>query len=519
MAMLDLVVIGAGPHALSLLTRLVDDDPDLLTEEQRVATANPPFPNARPRLAVRNHLKKRFVASARLPGVAVVDAHGRFCAQWEHDFAGLGIPHTRSHVDLHACPFDFQSLRIWAEMHKRDNEIWHMHYIDRAAALAEGYKGPFALPGTQLINDFHQSLVERYGLEPLIRCAMVEDIDIVPPGDGECPDNPCTFALRLSDGKQLRARRVVCAMGPGPMFRGMRATLPWWAENLSTSLSATNDPSLASRMQHSSQLMSWLLGGASDEEGKGCGASCLQGRRVLVVGGGQTAGHLSLLASRRGAAVTLAARRALSIKSYDVELSLVGHCRGQNLTKFWGLSMEDRIKFIQKARGGGSMSPEVYQSLLADSSVTLIEDVEVENAEWTGQDILVNFDDRDIDTSPYDFVWLATGGALDMSLVPIFASLQAQRPIRVSAGLPHLQPDLTWDEKCPLHVMGAFAQLQLGPDALNLAGARSGGVIIAKACLQVKQRGGDIVTDTQRRHPSGRGLTSRARRPPSSACC
>ena len=33
----------------------------------------------------------------------------------------------------------------------------------------------------------------------------------------------------------------------------------------------------------------------------------------------------------------------------------------------------------------------------------------------------------------------------------------------------------------PLFVMGAFAQLQLGPDSLNLAGARSGSVIIARA--------------------------------------
>jgi hypothetical protein len=32
---LDLLVIGAGPHALSLLTRLIDDDPDLMTESQR----------------------------------------------------------------------------------------------------------------------------------------------------------------------------------------------------------------------------------------------------------------------------------------------------------------------------------------------------------------------------------------------------------------------------------------------------------------------------------------------------
>ena len=31
--------------------------------------------------------------------------------------------------------------------------------------------------------------------------------------------------------------------------------------------------------------------------------------------------------------------------------------------------------------------------------------------------------------------------------------------------------------------MGAFAQLQLGADALNLAGARSGGVLVARALL------------------------------------
>ena len=79
-----------------------------------------------------------------------------------------------------------------------------------------------------------------------------------------------------------------------------------------------------------------------------------------------------------------------------------------------------------------------------------------------------------------------------MSLVPIFASLLLQRPIPVTAGLPHLQPDLKWDEKCPLHVMGAFAQLQLGADALNLAGARSGGVIVAKSCLQAEKQVGDL---------------------------
>ena len=93
----------------------------------------------------------------------------------------------------------------------------------------------------------------------------------------------------------------------------------------------------------------------------------------------------------------------------------------------------------------------------------------------------------------FDFVWLATGGNFDMELVPVFASLQTQQqrdglePIPCIGGLPQLQPDCSWAQQEPynsLYVMGAFAQLQLGADALNLAGCRSGGVVVARALLK-----------------------------------
>eukprot|EP00965_Chrysotila_dentata_P191121 6174323-Pleurochrysis_carterae.AAC.2 len=92
-------------------------------------------------------------------------------------------------------------------------------------------------------------------------------------------------------------------------------------------------------------------------------------------------------------------------------------------------------------------------------------------------EIEVSFDDGDGDV--YDYVWLATGGELDISLVPFFSSLLEQRPVPLVRGLPALQDDLSWDDRCPLYVMGAFAQLQLGADALNLAGSRAGSVRIA----------------------------------------
>ena len=45
------------------------------------------------------------------------------------------------------------------------------------------------------------------------------------------------------------------------------------------------------------------------------------------------------------------------------------------------------------------------------------------------------------------------------------------RPQAIHDGLPTLTPSLKWDAGTNLYVAGAFAALQLGPDALNLAGA------------------------------------------------
>ena len=278
--MLDLLVVGAGPHALSLLCRLVDDEPDLLTERERVHIMAKAGSRSRSHAAVRKHLKKRFDGATKLSGVSVVDINGSWMTQWERDFAALAIPHTRSHADLHPCPFDFQSLRVWAEMQRREDEMWPMQYIDRDSSRAQGYAGPFVLPGTRLFNDFCRSLAERYNLQPLVRRGCIADVRIVPSASG-----PCTFIAVLADGTELAARRVVCAMGPGPMFLGMRATLPWWAEDLAAELRKSDEENgthdSAHRMLHSSQIVPWLLGADMEasqppEEGRsrpsaGCG--------------------------------------------------------------------------------------------------------------------------------------------------------------------------------------------------------------------------------------------------------
>ena len=78
-------------------------------------------------------------------------------------------------------------------------------------------------------------------------------------------------------------------------------------------------------------------------------------------------------------------------------------------------------------------------------------------------------------------------------------------PVDMVGGLPVVNPDLSWklgdktDEpewkrkaRERLWVMGPLASLELGPDALNLMGARQGAVRVARALRT------DLATASQR---------------------
>ena len=142
----DLVVIGAGPHSLTLLCRLVDDEPDLMTEAARIHIMQKSHQQqqgkhragreagcGRTNREVRTHRKRKFDGAATLAGFVVVDSHGEWMAEWKQSFAVLSIKTTRSHADLHPCPYDFKSLRAWAHQEHREAEP---SFTDRNATQA-----------------------------------------------------------------------------------------------------------------------------------------------------------------------------------------------------------------------------------------------------------------------------------------------------------------------------------------------------------------------------------------------
>ena len=79
-------------------------------------------------------------------------------------------------MHMHPCPFDFQSLGFWAERERREDELQQMEYVDRDACRKSGYYGPFVLPSSKLFLDFCASLVDRYGLAPLVTACTLSSL-------------------------------------------------------------------------------------------------------------------------------------------------------------------------------------------------------------------------------------------------------------------------------------------------------------------------------------------------------
>lgn len=147
---IDLAIIGAGPHALTLVTHL---------------------------LQKRQSMQGKFL---------VFDPSGKWMSRWNQQFAALEIPHLRSPAVHHPDPNHF-GLRKFAE-----NRSTELHV-------------PYDLPRTQLFADFCQDVIQRFALQQRVIAGLVTRIEPLPH-----LIHP-RLRLWLQDGQSIIARRVVLA--------------------------------------------------------------------------------------------------------------------------------------------------------------------------------------------------------------------------------------------------------------------------------------------------------------------
>ncbi len=149
---IDLAIVGAGPHALTLVTHL---------------------------LQKKKSMRGKFIA---------FDPTGTWMSQWDRQFAAFEIPHLRSPA-VHQPDPDPHALRTFAA--SRPSDLF----------------APYDLPGTQLFRDFCQETIRRWQLQDCVYPAQV--VEIKPLQDGR----RSRFWLQLSNGQSIIARRVVIANG------------------------------------------------------------------------------------------------------------------------------------------------------------------------------------------------------------------------------------------------------------------------------------------------------------------
>jgi hypothetical protein len=338
--------------------------------------------------------------------------------QWQHQFAALEIPHLRSPAVHHPEP-DPYALRRFAE--SRPDELFP----------------PYDLPGTQLFQDFCFDVIRQWRLHERVLKAKVVRIEPM-------PHRRCShFRLWLLSGQSVIARRVVLALG------GSTLQLPDWVSQIQS-------PYPQDQLCHSRQV--------------DLRTSQLAGERVLIIGGGLSSGHLAVGAINRGAKVLLMSRRHLQEKLFDAEPGWLGP---KYLKAFWAEpDWESRVRLIQQARNGGSMTPAIMTQLRRIKRcdrLTFHEQCQVMSAVWQGNCWQICCDDETEHVC--ERIWLATGTKLDATAEPLLTEMLDTYPIPVVKGLPVLDTHLRW-RGCELFIMGGLAALQVGPVARNLSGAR-----------------------------------------------
>ncbi|CAL8246384.1 unnamed protein product [Lota lota] len=218
--MLDVLIIGGGPHALTLASLLSTPLPDLQPANGSAPTQQDPLvqgldhkqhrPRAqnqsRGRRDKRKAPAKQRVEEWTIPpdrgttpalDLRVVDSYGEWASLWESQFSALNIPHLRSHTLVHTDPFNKKALQDFTVRQGRTAELQSLpdqgfilddnaYFSDmrlgrkeqRRLHMSSNLKRNLAvcLPGTQLTVDFFKEQVERYRLDRVLLEGTVDSI-------------------------------------------------------------------------------------------------------------------------------------------------------------------------------------------------------------------------------------------------------------------------------------------------------------------------------------------------------
>ena len=370
--------------------------------------------------------------------LAIVDRHPQSLTQWRSKTERQGMTFLRSPAVHHITP-DALGIVEYAERHNRTNEL----------------APPYSQPSTQLFWDYCKSALAELGAHQIYYQFDVSKLRW-DKGAGRFP-----FRLISKNNEGFRSRCVVLATGTDDCAYVPSEFVQWQYR-------------YPDQILHASQF-------SVNCEDENVGGFCLgvssrsprlYKRKIVVVGGGLTAGTLAKSLSERGHNVALIARKALRTEQFDFPPVWLGP---KALAEFASeTNFQRRYEIIQQNRGEGSITPDVMDALLNTPTIDIYPETRIHNitAEEEGLSIrrLRVETTRGVITD-VSRVILATGYRFNLRRYGFLTELLTRHQIRLVCGFPRLDTDLQLHPIENLFGSGTIAQLQIGPASGNIAGA------------------------------------------------
>lgn len=291
------------------------------------------------------------------------------------------------------------------------------------------FKQPYCRPSTKFFEKHSKHIIDTYKLQAAHIKTKVTKINL--------SENHAMVAT--SSGDRLKSKKLVLAIGPS-----LNLNIPDWATQSDNTIHIFSED------------FSWPSVG--------------NGRTLVLVGGGISAIQAALYAKKIGFKVHVISRHELRQHQFDSDPGWLGP---KYMTGFLRQSSYDiRRKIIQKARHKGSAPQELMvaaRKAIADNSIRFHK-TEVSRAKPLANQVSLDLENGTQIVS--DRVLLATGFQKQRPGGKLIDDLLAEHNlVTAKCGYPIVDSQLRW-HPC-LHVTGSLAELELGPVARNIAGARA----------------------------------------------
>ncbi|MEN8700283.1 FAD/NAD(P)-binding protein [Bacillus infantis] len=369
-------------------------------------------------------LRKKKVS---LEGLSIIEPHHEPLSNWKHCTAAISMPYLRSpsvhHID--EGPFSLQKFAGNTEQ-------------------TGAYFGRYKRPSLKLFNEHCQHVIQ----DTEMKDSWVQGRVI------EAMETEGGWRVALQEGRTLETKNLAIAIGIGE-----QPLLPEWA----ISLKEEGCPSI------------YLF-----EKGM----PVLEHLQVpiTVLGGGISAVHLAIsLSTQYPGQAALLKRYPFRVHDFDSDPGWLGSKKQYGFRKLE--SWNEKRRQIIKARNKGSLPFDLLAKIkhLAREDKLHLIDGHVGRAEWSGKDISM-FNEKGELIHQTGTVVLATGFQAGLPgkewLTPFIEnhSLPCAK-----CGYPIVGHSLQWSRG--LYVTGALAELEIGPIARNISGARQAAERITSSLL------------------------------------